>query len=505
MSEILSAIFTLNNVLMMFIGVFAGIIIGVLPGLGTTFAVTVLLTITFGMDSYAGMYLLLGAYVGSVYGGSITAILINTPGTNSAVATAFDGYPLAEKGRAGDALNAALFASTVGGLVSAFALMFFAPQLAKVVNLIASPEYFCLCIFGLCAAVSVAGDNRIKGLICACFGLLIASVGMDPAFGTNRFTFGYYRLLGGFRVSTVMLGAYAMSTVLIKCREAYISGTKGAEPIEFHHSKFRLHHTFRYWKTLIRSSVYGVVIGAIPGTGSAISAMLGYNAARRASKNPDEWGKGELEGVVAPECANNAVTGATMIPLLTMGIPGDAATAVLLGALTMQGVIPGKALFSEGSVWVYAIMGGLIIVNLIMLLQGSLLIHLFANVTRVPLTVLMPCIVATCFMGAYALGNSTYEIMVMIAFGMLGYIMKRFDFPIPPLTIALVLGSLCESNLRRSLLVSHDDWTVFFTRPVCILILLLAVAFMMLPTINKWLQEKKVFKKLDIESVETVE
>ncbi len=505
MAEIFSTIFTFNNVLMMFIGVFAGIIIGVLPGLGTTFAVTVLLTITFGMDSYSGMYLLLGAYVGSVYGGSITAILINTPGTNSAVATAFDGYPMAEQGRAGDALNAALFASTIGGLVSAFALMFFAPQLAKVVNLIASPEYFCLCIFGLCAAVSVAGNNRIKGLICACFGLLIACVGMDPAYGTNRFTFGYYRLLGGFRFSTVMLGAYAMSTVLIKCHEAYISGTKGAEPIQFHRSNFHFHHTFRYWKTLIRSSIYGVVIGAIPGTGSAISAMLGYNAAKRGSKNQENFGKGEIEGVIAPECANNAVTGATMIPLLTMGIPGDGATAVLLGALTMQGVIPGKQLFSEGSIWVYAIMGGLIVVNLVMLLQGSVMIRLFANVTRVPLTVLMPCIVVTCFMGAYALGNSTFEIVVMIAFGMIGYLMKRFDFPIPPLTIALVLGSLCESNLRRSMLVSHNNWAVFVTRPVSVLILLLAVAFMLIPTINKFLQERKITKKLDIDNVEAVD
>ena len=493
MLAILKEMITVNNILMMFIGVAAGVIIGVLPGLGTNFAITVLLTMTFGMDKYSGIYLLLGAYCGAMYGGSITAILINTPGTTGAVPTTFDGYPLAQQGKAGDALNTALYSSVFGGLVSAFALMFFAPQLAKVVLLVASPEYFCLCIFGLCAAISIAGDNKLKGIISAMIGLMVSAVGMDPHFGTARFTFGNYRLSSGFKAATCMLGAYALSTILIKCREVYLKGGEQASgAIEFQKSKMKFIDVLRYWRTLLRSSFLGVLIGAIPGTGGAISAMLSYNEARRASKHPETFGQGEIEGVVASECGNNAVTGATLIPLLTMGIPGDSCMAILLGALTMQGITPGTALFKEGSTWVYAIMGGLLVINLIMLLQGKVFIRLFANCARIPQTILMPCILVVCCMGAFALGGggTTYEIFVMLGFGILGYVMKRFGFPVPPMTIGIVLGFLMEQNLRRTFTVYKDDWTIFFRRPICVLVLLLSAFFMLLPYLKSW-QDKR--------------
>ena len=496
MLEIFASIFTVNNLLMMFIGTAAGIVIGVMPGLGTNFAITVLLTLTFGMDSYAGIYLLLGAYCGAMYGGSITAILINTPGTTGAVATTFDGYPLAQKGRAGDALNMALYASVFGGLVSALALLFFAPQLAKVVLLIASPEYFALCIFGVCAAISIAGKNRLKGIISAMLGLLVSCVGLDPGYGSQRFLFGNFKLMSGFRVATCMLGAYALSTILIKCREVYLGPQEGEKPVEFTKSKMRFIDIFVYWKTLVRSSVIGVIIGAIPGTGGAISAMLSYNEARRASKHPEEFGQGTLEGVAASECGNNAVTGATLIPLLTMGIPGDSCMAILLGALTMQGITPGTALFKEGSVWVYAIMGGLLIINLMMWFQGKVFIRAFANASRVPMDIMMPCILVVCCMGAFAMGSTSYEIFVMLGFGFLGYLMKRFDFPIPPMTIGIVLGFLCEQNLRRSLLLSNDDWSVFVTRPVSLVILLLALLFTFLPQIKGMLEKRKAAKNV---------
>lgn len=504
MLSILSEIFTINNVLMMFIGVAAGIIIGVLPGLGTNFAITVLLTMTFGMNEYAGIYLLLGAYCGAMYGGSITAILINTPGTTGAVPTTFDGYPLAQQGRAGDALNTALYASVVGGIISALSLMFFAPQLAKVVLLIASPEYFCLCIFGVCAAISIAGDNKLKGFISAMTGLLVASVGMDPHFGTQRFVFGNYKLTSGFKAATCMLGAYALSTILIKCREVYLTGGEQANgAIEFKKSNMKFIDIFKHWKTLIRSSVIGVIIGAIPGTGGAISAMLSYNEARRASKHPERYGHGEIDGVAASECGNNAVTGSTLIPLLTMGIPGDSCMAILLGALTMQGITPGTALFKEGSIWVYAIMGGLIIINILMLIQGKVFIKLFANCARIPQTILMPCILVVCCMGAFALGGgSTYEIYAMLGFGVLGYLMKRFGFPVPPMTIGIVLGFLMEQNLRRTFTVYNDDWTVFFRRPICIVILFMSVLFMFLPQIKSMIDKKKKNKAAAVGAVE---
>lgn len=477
MIEILQGILTISNLLWMNIGVAAGIVIGVLPGLGSNFAITVLLTLTFGMDSYAGIFLLLGAYCGATYGGSISAILINTPGTTNAVATTFDGYPLAQKGRAGDALNAALYASTIGGFISALALLFFAPQLAKVVLLIASPEYFCLCIFGLCAVVSIAGTNVIKGLISACFGLLLSCVGLDPIYGTSRMMFGSYKLLSGFKVVIILLGCYALSTVFLNFKSTYLSAKTGDNPIAFTKSKLRFTDTFKYWKTLLRSSIYGIAIGAIPGTGAALASMLCYNEARRRSDHPETFGQGEIEGVVAPECGNNAVTGATLIPLLTMGIPGDSCMAILLGALTMQGIAPGIALFSEGSVWVYVIMGGLLLINVFMLIQGKLFVRAFANCAKIPLAVMLPCIVVVCCVGAYSVGTS-FDIAVMLVFGAVGYAMKRFDFPIPPVAIGLVLGTLCETNLRRSLAIYGNDLTVFLTRPVSLFILLLCVLFL---------------------------
>ena len=339
MLEIIQEIFTLNNLLMMNLGLFAGIIIGAMPGLSVSFAVTVLLTMTIGMDSIAGMFVLLGGYCGGMYGGSITAILINTPGTPNSAATTLDGYPLAKQGRGGDALKVALFGSTMGGLISAAALLFLAPQLAKIVELIASPEYFALCLFGLCATISLSKENILKGVISALLGLLVCCVGMDPVFGTSRMLFGSRSLLAGFRAVTCMLGIYALSQVLFECNTARKQGDHAAGEIKVSKSTIKIWHLFKYWKTIIKSSIIGIIIGAIPGTGGAISAMFSYNEARRASKNPEKFGKGSIEGVLAPEVGNNAVTGATMIPMLTMGIPGDAIMAIMLGAPTMHSLI----------------------------------------------------------------------------------------------------------------------------------------------------------------------
>ena len=483
--EVLSEIFTLNNMLMMNMGLFAGIIIGAMPGLSVSFAVTVLLTMTIGMDSIPGMFMLLGGYCGGMYGGSITAILINTPGTPNSAATTLDGYPLAKQGRGGDALKAALYGSVIGGLISAAALMFLAPQLAKVVEVIASPEMFAICLFGLCATISLSKDNIIKGIISALLGLFVCCVGLDPIFGTGRMIFGSRNLMAGFRAVTCMLGIYALSQVMVECNVARAAGDKPQNSIEVTKSTIGLKDMLKYWKTLLKSSIIGVVIGAIPGTGGGISAMFSYNEARRASKEPEKFGKGSIEGVLAPESGNNAVTGATLIPMLTMGIPGDAVMAIMLGALTMQGITPGAKLFSEGSIWVYAIMGGLFVINIFMLLQGSLFIKLFVNVTRVPENILLPCIVVLCVMGGFAISNSMWDVTVLIVFAFLGYLMKKFGIPVIPFTIALVLGNLCETNLRRSLMVSYGDPSIFFTRPICCGVLLLSVFLLVYPSLKK--------------------
>ena len=494
MLEILQSIFTVNNLLMMNVGIAVGIMIGAMPGLSVAFAVTILMTMTFHMESLPAMYLMLGAYCGGLYGGSITATLINTPGTANAVCTALEGYPLARKGRAGDALKCALVASTIGGLFSCFLLMFFAPQLAKIILKIGSPEYFALCTFGIAAAIGLEGNNLnnvIKGVLSASFGLILSCVGADPVFGTNRFSFGSYYMLSGIQVVSSMLGAYALCQVLVNCRDVYVKGDESLKvpPVTKATMKFR--DIMKHWKLILKSSIIGGIVGAVPGTGGAESAMIAYNEAKRVSKHPEEFGNGSVEGILAAESANNATSGGAMIPMLTLGIPGDTVMAILLSALTMQGITPGANLFSSGSFWVYAVMGGLFLINLFMLLQGGVCINLFAQVSKIPQSIMTPCIVVMCVMGSFAINNNIFECFVMIVFGIIGFFMKQFGFPVTPLCIALVLGKLFETNLRRSLILSKGNPFVFFTRPISCGILILAVFMLFFPIISNMRANKK--------------
>jgi len=485
MIDIIKNILTFENILMMNVGVAAGIIIGCLPGLNVIFAIAVLLPLTFGMPSIAGMYLLLGAYCGAIYGGSISAILINTPGTPSACATVFDGYPLAQQGRAGDALKTALVASVVGGLVSCFALLFFAPQLAVFSIKIQAPEFFALCIFGVTAAVGIAGEQIFKGVIMALLGLLMSTVGIDTTEGTQRLMFGHIQLMAGLKVAAVMLGVFALSEVMSKAQEVYATRRgSSAIPITFTKANIKTREILSHWKEIVMSSVFGVIIGAIPGTGGAICAMFSYNTAKRMSKHPEQFGKGCIEGIVAPECGNNATSGATLIPLLTLGIPGDAAVAVLIGALTMQGITPGLHLFTQDKVWVNAIMGGLFAINILMYFQGALFIRLFANVTRIPMVIMLPCIMILCVVGSFAINNASFDVIVTILIGFLGYVLKKCDYPIAPMTIGLVLGNLAETNLRRALIMSNGSPLIFVTRPISFVILLISFISLFAPLVK---------------------
>ena len=498
MLEILQSIFTVNNLLMMNVGVAVGIMIGAMPGLSVAFAVTILMTMTFHMESLPAMYLMLGAYCGGLYGGSITATLINTPGTANAVCTALEGYPLARKGRAGDALKCALVASTIGGLFSCFLLMFFAPQLAKIILKIGSPEYFALCTFGIAAAIGLEGNNLnnvIKGVLSAAFGLILSCVGADPVFGTNRFSFGSYYMLSGIQVVSSMLGAYALCQVLVNCRDVYVEGDESLKVPPVTKATMKMRDILKHWKLILKSSVIGGIVGAVPGTGGAESAMIAYNEAKRVSKNPQEFGNGSIEGILAAEAANNATSGGAMIPMLTLGIPGDTVMAILLSALTMQGITPGANLFSSGSFWVYAVMGGLFLINLFMLLQGNLCISLFAQVSRIPQSIMTPCIVVMCVMGSFAINNNIFECFVMIVFGIIGFFMKKFGFPVTPLCIALGMGKLFETNLRRSLILSKGNPFVFFTRPISCGILILAVFMLFFPIISNMRANKKKAKE----------
>lgn len=493
LGEILSGIFNLSSFLMMNIGIAVGVIIGAMPGLNVIFAVAVLMPLTFDLPSISGVLLLLGAYCGAMYGGSITAILLNTPGTPASVATSFDGYPMAQKGHAGDALKIALWGSGFGGIFSAVVLLVLAPTVAKLILHVGSPEYFSLCVFGLFAAVGIAGEgNAIKGVVMAFLGLLLSTVGMDTFQGTGRYVFGEARLLAGLKAAVIMLGTYALSEVLVKSREIYVGMYKDEVPkVTFKKASVKVKAILKHWKILIKSSVIGCVVGAVPGTGGAIAAMFAYTETRRVSKTPEDFGSGSEEGIIASETANNAVTGATLIPLFTFGIPGDAAVAVLLSALTMQGITVGTQLFTGGNPWIYIIMGGLILINIFMLVQGSLFIKAFANVTRIPLGIILPIVTILCLIGTFAISNSMFDIKIMLVFGLLGFLMKRFRFPIPPLTIGLVLGNLMESNLRRSLLLSGGSFSIFVTRPFSLIILIIAFASLFYPLIRSAVKKRK--------------
>ena len=489
--DLLRTIFLPFNLLMMNVGVAAGIIIGAIPGLTAVMGIALLLPFTFGMDSIPGIYLLLGVYCGGTLGGSITAILINTPGTPAAAATVLDGYMLAQKGRAGDAMKAALIASFIGGILSCLSLIFVAPPLASMALRFGPAELFSLCVFGLTIVAGISGKSLAKGLIMAALGLLLSTVGIDATEGTPRFMFGNISFLGGISPVVLMLGVFALSEILEKCRKS-VNQTHSIA--SFSKATIKVTEILVYWKTLLRSSIIGIIIGAVPGTGAAISAFFSYNEAKKASKNPEDFGTGIIEGIIAPETGNNAVTGATLIPLLTLGIPGDIAVAVLFGALTMQGIYPGPELFTSGRFWVNCIMGGLLVINIFMLLQGTFFIKAFANVSRVPFSILIPSVLILCTLGSFAIVNSTFDVFVMIVFGIAGYFLKRFDYPIPPLAIGLVLGELTERNLRRALIISQGQVSTFFTRPISAVVLAIALFSVVYPIIKKAVLKHKAGK-----------
>lgn len=471
-SDILANLFTIKNLLFINIGLAAGIIIGALPGLTATMGVALLLPLTFGMDSITGMLLILGVYCGGIYGGSITAVLIKTPGTPASAATILDGYIMAKQGRAGEALEMALKASTIAGLFSAFVLLFVAPQLAKFALKFGPPEYFALAVFGLTIISSINSESIIKGLISGMLGMLVSTIGLDPIGGIDRLTFGIDKLAGGINLIPAMIGLFAISEILEKTRT--IDHPIG-EIEKFKKQNLPWSEVMKYWKTIIKSSAIGTFIGAVPGTGAAIASFLSYNVAKRTSKNPQTFGKGNIEGVAASEAGNNGVTGATLIPLLTLGIPGDTVTAIMLGALMMQGITPGPQLFVRQAYWVYSIMLGLILVNIFMYLQGELFIKAFVNVTRIPSNMLIPILIILCVIGSYAVNNTVFDVGVMLFFGVVGYILTRLDFPITPINIGIILGPLAESNLRRSLSLSEGSYSIFINRPISAIFLLLAI------------------------------
>ena len=468
----LGNLLTVENFIFVNIGLFIGIIFGAIPGLNGNLAITVLLPFTFQMGTVPALLMLTAIFFGSNFGGSISAILINTPGTNAAAATLIDGYPMCKNGQPKRALDMALVASTVGGLVSALCLLFFAPQISKVAITFGSPEYFALAVFGLSVIASVSGKSLVKGLISGGLGILLATVGIDSVSGVTRFTFGNLRLYNGIKMLAVLLGVYAIAQMIgriNKTETVVVSELKEIDKND-HITKQDVKKTL---PTMLKSSFIGAFIGAVPGTGGAIASFISYNEAKRCAKPDEKFGEGEIKGIAAPESANNGATAATLIPLLTLGIPGDVVAATLLGAFTMHGLVVGPKLFANSGPVVYAVLIGCVIAQIFMFVQGKYLLNVFVKITHIPQDLLTAILVVICCAGAFAIGSSEMDVYVMLAFGVIAYFMQKVDLPPVPIVLGMVLGPTAEANLRNSLVMSGGSWSIFVKRPICLAFILL--------------------------------
>lgn len=470
--EAMVNLLTVQNFIFVNIGLFIGIIFGAIPGMNGNLAITVLLPFTFQIDTIPALLMLTAIFFGSNFGGSISAILINAPGTNAAAATLIDAYPMCQKGQPRRALDMALVASTVGGLISALCLLFFAPQISKVAITFGSPEYFALAIFGLSVIASVSGKSLVKGLISGGLGILLASVGIDSVSGLTRFTFGNLRLYNGIKMLAVLLGVYAIAQMIGRINKTEAVAVSELKEIDKddHITKADVKKTL---PTMLKSASIGAFIGAVPGTGGAIASFIAYNEAKRCAKPDEKFGEGEIKGIAAPESANNGATAATLIPLLTLGIPGDVVAATLLGAFTMHGLVVGPKLFTTSGPVVYAVLIGCVIAQILMFVQGKYLLGLFVKITHIPQDLLTAILVVICCAGAFAIGSSEMDVYVMLAFGVIAYFMQKIDLPPVPIVLGMVLGPTAESNLRNSLVMSGGSWSIFVKRPICLAFIIL--------------------------------
>lgn len=490
MQEILNGFVSAFDLYTLFIIVLSttlGIIIGAMPGLSAAMGVALLIPITFTMEPAIGLIMLLGIYCGAIFGGSIAAILISTPGTPAASATLIEGYQMTKKGQGGKALKTAAFASFTGGIISAIALYGFAPLLAQLALKFGSAEYFWLAIFGLTIIAGVSGASLLKGLLAGAFGLVLAMIGLDPISGVPRFTFGINDLISGIPFTPALIGLFAMSQVLIMAEEKVkiVSQVNHVKD----NSKLKWSEIRDMKGTLGRSSIIGTVIGILPGAGATIAAFVGYNEARRFSKNKDQFGKGAQEGVAGTEAANNAVTGSSLIPTLTLGIPGESVTAVLLGGLIIHGLQPGPDLFTTDAHITYTMFAGFVLVNFVILLVGLYGSRYFVGVTRIPDAALIPIIFVLSVVGSYAIHNNFFDVILMFVFGIIGYLFTKFDLNPASIVLALILGILAETGFRRTLVISQGDYAALVESPISIGLIIITVFSLFSPLVMKKLKK----------------
>ncbi|MBW6419337.1 tripartite tricarboxylate transporter permease [Celeribacter sp. PS-C1] len=472
----LGALLTPMSLFAVTMGVIGGVIIGSLPGLTSTMGVALLIPLTFSMPPEAGLAMLGGIYLASTYSGAISAIILNIPGTPAAVATLLDGHPMSQRGETTRALALATFGSSVGGLLSVIALLLLAPPLAEFALRFGSPEYFLLAVFGITVIASLSAGAMTKGLIAGALGLLLSTIGAHPLTGELRFTFGQASLYDGIPMVVSLIGLYSIPEVV-----SMISNRTAVSPQADLTSKrgpfSYLGEVTAQRLNVIRSSLIGIVVGIIPGVGCSVGGFLSYDAAKRASKNTEQFGKGSPEGIVASETANNAVTGGTLIPLLTLGIPGNPVTAVLLGGLMIHGLRPGADLFTLNADITYGFILSLLVANILFVPVGLIFARYCARVIMVPREILAPCILAFAVIGAYSIRGSVDDVLIMLAVGAIGFGFNYFAVPRAPLVLGLVLGTLAEGELARSLALVQGDIGAFamqlVTRPICIVLLIL--------------------------------
>jgi putative tricarboxylic transport membrane protein len=465
-------VFQWENLLAILIGAAVGYFAGVLPGLSAGMAIALLLPFTFSMEPLTSLIFLTALYVAAEYGGSITAITINIPGEAGSAPTCFDGYPLAKKGFPAKALGISMVASLFGGLFSTVCLILVSVPVANMAIRFGPPEYFALGIFGLSMVASLGGKSWIKGFIGVGFGLMLTTIGIDPISGTSRYAFDI-NLFEGIPLIPVLVGLFAISEVFMTLEEmgqgelprAKISG---ALPT--------MKEIFSTNGAMLRGSIIGFIIGVIPGAGKAIASFIAYGEQKRSSKTPEMYGTGALEGIAAPEAANNSVVGGALVPLLSLGIPGSAAAAILIGAFTIQGLQPGPLLFAKEPGIIYGIFASLLLGNIVMLLMGILGIPLWTKVVAVPKKVFTPIILAMVIFAAFAESNNSYQMWLALIFGIIGYLMRKYEFPVAPVVLAVVLGEMIETAFRRSLLISNGSMSIFAARPIAAVIILISLA-----------------------------
>ncbi|WP_411731308.1 tripartite tricarboxylate transporter permease [Paeniglutamicibacter sp.] len=477
-----------TNLLYCLLGVAIGMLIGVLPGLGPAATIAILLPMTYGVEPVTAIIMLAGIFYGAQYGGTITSVLLRIPGEASSVVTVFDGYVLAKQGRAGTALGIAAIGSFIGGTVGIIGLTFLAPLVAGFALDFGPPEYTALALLGILLVATISGGSKIKALIAAAFGLFLATVGRDIFTGAERFTFGNLSLADGIDFVPIAMGLFGVGEILYNLEERHRAAAAPVAVANVWPSRKDLKQASG---AIGRGSVLGFFLGILPGGGATIASLAAYAVEKKRAKDPSRFGKGAIEGVAGPETANNAAATSSFIPLLTLGIPANATMAIIFGALLIQGVTPGPQLITEQPELFWGVVNSMYIGNILLLIMSIPLVGLFVKILRIRAAILAPITALITMLGAYTIRNSMFDVMLVVLFGALGYLMKKFGFEPGPLVLAFVLGSLLESSLRRSLLVLEGDATGFFTRPISGTLLVIFVIVAVWPMIKTVIDKRK--------------